>query len=136
MFSENIIQNVEPFLLNRISDKFHSMISFFIFIIQSLPQYHKLLSLYLITFLFSLTPPPPPSKFTFRHTKNINIIEFNNDLTSSNLILHPPTSLPELLDSYNSTLRSVLDKHAPLITKLSKPCKSNPWYNPALLALT
>ena len=44
-------------------------------------------------------------------------------------------SLPELLDSYNSTLRSVLDNHAPLITKLSRPHKPNPCYTPALHAL-
>ena len=68
-------------------------------------------------------------------SKNINIIEFNNDLASSDLILHPPTSLPEMLDSYDSTLRSTLDKHAPLITKLSKPRKPNPWCTPALLTL-
>ena len=76
-----------------------------------------------------------PSEFTFRRTKNINIIEFNNDLVSFDLILHPPISLPELLDSYDSTLRSTLDKPAPLITKLSKPRKPNPWYTPALLAV-
>ena len=81
------------------------------------------------------TPPPAPSKFIFRRTKNINIIESNNDLASSDLILHPITSLPELLDSYDSTLRSILDRHAPFITKLLKPRKSNPWYTPALLAL-
>ena len=59
-----------------------------------------------------------PCKITFRCTKNINIIEFNNDLTSSDLILHPSKSLPEFLDSYDSTSRSILDKRAPLITKL------------------
>ena len=75
----------------------------------------------------NLTPtPPPPSKFTFHRTKNINIIEFNNDLASSDLILHPPISLPELLDSSDFTLCSILDKHVPLITKLSKPCKPKP----------
>ena len=81
------------------------------------------------------TPSPPPSKIIFSRTKNINIIEFNNDLASSDLILHHPTSQPELLDSYNSTLRSILVKHALLITKLSKPRKPNPWYTPALLTL-
>ena len=106
----------------------------------SLKQYHNLVSLYLITFLFSLTSIlhphlPTPFKFTFRRTKNINIIEFNNDVASFDLILHPPTSLPQLLDSYDSTLRSILDKHASLITKLSKPRKHNSWYTPALLAL-
>ena len=82
-----------------------------------------------------LTPPPHPYEFTFRRTKNNNIIEFNNVLATSNLILHPLTTLPELLDSYDSTVRSILDKHAPLIIKLSKLRKPNPWYTPALLAL-
>ena len=52
------------------------------------------------------TPPPLPSEFTFRRIKNINIIELN-DLASSDLILHPPTSLTELLDSYDSILCSI-----------------------------
>ena len=60
----------------------------------------------------------------------MNIV--SNDLASSDLILHHPVSLPELLDSYDSTLRSILDKHSRLITKLSKPHKFN---TPALLAL-
>ena len=82
------------------------------------------------------TPPLPPSKFTIRRTKNINSIEFNNDHASSDLILHPPISLPELLDNYDSTLCSILDKNASLITKLSKNLANlTPWYTPALLAL-
>ena len=56
------------------------------------------------------TPPPSPSKITFHRTKVINIIKFNNELISSDLILHPPTSLPELHDSYDSTIHSILDK--------------------------
>ena len=81
------------------------------------------------------TPPPPPSEITFRRTKTINIIEFNNDVASSDLILHSTTSLPELLNSYDSTLRSILNKHALFITKISKPRKPNPSYTPALLVL-
>ena len=110
-------------------------------ILISLQQYGNLLLLYRITFLFSLTstlhPPTPPllhSKITFRRPNNTNIVEFNNDLASSDVILHPPAS-HELLDIYESTLRSILDKHAPLITKLSKPHKPNPWCTPALLAV-
>ena len=107
---------------------------------NSLQQYHNLVSLYLRLSYFHSPQhythtSPTPSEFTFRRTKNINIIEFNNDLASSDLILHPPTSLPELLNSYDSTLRSILDKHAPLIIKFSKPRQPNSWYTPALLAL-
>ena len=76
------------------------------------------------------TPPPPLTTIIFFGAKNININEFNNDLASSDLILHPPTSLPELLDSYDSTLYSTLDNHTPLITKLSNLTNST-WYNAA-----
>ena len=68
-----------------------------------------------------LTPPPPPSNITFCHTTNINIVKFNNNLASFNLNIHhprPPASLPELLDCYDSTLRSIPGKHASLVTKL------------------
>ena len=34
-----------------------------------------------------------------------------------------------------TTLCSILDKHAPVITKFSKLHKPNPWYTPALQAL-
>ena len=109
-------------------------------ILISLQPYHNLfftVSDHLPIFTH-LTPTSslPRSKIIFSRTrKNINIVKFNNDLASSDLILHHLTSLPELLDSYDSTLCSIPDKHAPLITKPSKPHKPNPWYIPALLAL-
>ena len=67
----------------------------------------------------NITPTSSPlaSKITFRHTKNITNVELNNDLASSDLILHITKSLSQLLDSYDFTLFSILDKHAPLITK-------------------
>ena len=40
-----------------------------------------------------------------------------------------------IINCYNNTLSSILDKHAPLITKRVKVRKSNPWYTPALAAL-
>ena len=40
-----------------------------------------------------------------------------------------------MLNSYDSTQRLILDKHAPLVTKFLKPLKPNPWYTPALFAL-
>ena len=54
----------------------------------------------------------------------INIIEIDNDQASSDLILQTPSSLLELLETYDS----ILDKHAPVH-------KPTPWYTPTLLAL-
>ena len=49
--------------------------------------------------------------------------------------LSSSTSLGSLLISYNTTLSSLPDKHAPVITKFSRcRTKSNPWFTSALRA--
>ena len=63
-------------------------------------------------------PPPPPQLHTFRRFKDIDIYSFTSDISSSLLLTDPPRSLGSLLIAYDYTLRLLLDKHAPLITKL------------------
>ena len=53
-------------------------------------------------------------------------------ITTSVLIADPPSTLQELVDCYNHTLSSLLDKHAPLKSKLICSHDPNPWYTPAL----
>jgi exonuclease III len=67
----------------------------------------------------NITPPKPSplSKHSFRPIKSINIHSFIRDILSSTLITHPPSNLSDLVDCYNSTLSSLLNKHAPVITK-------------------
>ena len=61
------------------------------------------------------------------------VVSFVSDLQSSPLITNPPTSLGSLIELYNDTLYSLLDKHAPVITRLSKhTSKSNPWFTSTL----
>ena len=50
------------------------------------------------------------------------------------LIKTPPTALDDLVKSYNDTLSSILEKHAPLITKPART-NFNPWYTPLLRTL-
>ena len=81
------------------------------------------------------TPLSPPTIHSFRRLHSIDTDSFLTDLKSSRLITHPPKSLGFLLISYNTTLSSVLDKHAPVVTKLSRrQTKSNPWFTPTLRA--
>ena len=47
---------------------------------------------------------------------------------SSNLITHPPTNLSDLVDCYNSTLATLLNKHAPLKSKILHPKPANHWF--------
>ena len=68
-------------------------------------------------------PPPPPTTFTYCCIIAIDYHKFINDLNSSPLT-NPTSCLPDLLDSYFVTLHSLLDHHAPLLTKTNKPSRS------------
>src|SRR6218665_1177640 len=81
------------------------------------------------------TPRPAPATHSFCHISSINIEAFMRDLSSSDLVLNPPSSLDDLLCSCNDTLSSLLDKHAPIITKSgSQSHSNNPWYTSYLQA--
>ena len=81
------------------------------------------------------TPLPPPTSHSFRRLHSIDIDLFLSDIQSSSLIIGPPASLGSLLSSYNKTLSTLLDKHAPVITRFSKrSTKSNPWFSSTLHA--
>lgn len=82
----------------------------------------------------SISAPPPPALVTrsFRCLGSINIDTFCNDILASKLISDPPSGLSELVNSYNATLSSLLDKHAPVKHKTVSSKPTNPWYTPAL----
>src|SRR5208282_4823089 len=75
---------------------------------------------------------PPIINRTFRRTHSIDVDMFMSDLLSEQLITQPPSHLSDLIELYNFTLSSLLDKHAPLITKPSSSRQSNPWFTPYL----
>ena len=77
-------------------------------------------------------PTLPVSKHLTRSIRSINITNFCRDILFSRLITHPPSDLAGLVDCYNSTLSSLLNKHAPLKSKIlcSKP--ANHWFTSAL----
>ena len=79
--------------------------------------------------------PPPLTKHFFRCIKSINLNNFIRDIRTSRLITHPPTNLSDLVKCYNLTLSNILNKHAPLKSKLLRPKPSNPWFTPALQTL-
>ncbi len=66
---------------------------------------------------------------TYRKLKAINHEDFACDIMNSDLITKPHSDLPALIDQYNSTLSTVLDKHAPLKTRSFTQRPNNPWYN-------
>ena len=54
----------------------------------------------------------------YRKIKSIDLDSFCNDLAASEVCQDTPRELNELVDCYNRTLTSVLDKHAPLQRKI------------------
>src|SRR6218665_2012584 len=70
---------------------------------------------------------PPPPTHSFRLTGSIDRPAFIKSILDSQLILNPPSSLEDLLSCYNSTLSTLLNIHAPFITKQSSHA-NNPWF--------
>ena len=82
-------------------------------------------------------PPPPPTTFTYRRINAIDYPKFIDDLNSTPFITNPPSCLPDLLDLFFATLRSLLDHHARLLTKANKSSRTAPipWITPENLSL-
>jgi hypothetical protein len=79
--------------------------------------------------------PKPATLHTFRHIKSIDYQRFCDDISNSVLVTDPPSTLSELITCYNSTLIAILDRHAPVRSKLITSSKSNPWFTTELRVL-
>lgn len=79
---------------------------------------------------FEVSLPKPEMKkiqITYRKTKNIDIVSFQNDVRTS-FARCEAEKVDELVQFYNSTLQELLDKHAPLKTKTVTLHPTTPWY--------
>ena len=81
--------------------------------------------------------PPPPITVTYRRINAIDYTKFIDDVNSSPLITNPPSCLPDLLDLFFAIRRSLLDHHAPLLTKTNKSSRtaSTPWITTEIFSL-
>lgn len=76
-------------------------------------------------------PPPIKKTVSFRKLKSIDINAFRNDVKSLEILQTdiPISDLDKEIESLNSSLTSLIDKHAPLITKTIVLRPTNQWYN-------
>jgi len=81
------------------------------------------------------SPTAPITKHLTCAKRAINITEFCHDILSSYLTTHPPSIFSDLVDCYNSTLSQLLNKHAPLKSKIICTKPRNPWNTLALKKL-
>ena len=82
-----------------------------------------------VNVILNMKKPPLPTKvISFRQYKKIDTDQFISDLEESDLIKKPAYSLEELIDQYNCTLTSLINKHAPLKSKTVTIRPATLWY--------
>ena len=83
-----------------------------------------------LTFLLQIRRPPVQSKMlSYRKIRNVDIEAFKADIIDCPLILTPENDIDKLVDQYNGSLSSILDNHAPIITKKVHIRPNTPWFN-------
>ena len=75
-----------------------------------------------------------PQTMKYRKLQSINIEAFKADIIKSELIRYPKTNATELAQQYDSVRHTVINLHAPLVTKKISQKPPNPWMTPAILA--
>ena len=70
---------------------------------------------------------PPRTTKLVRNFKSVNIASFSNDILSSSLYLSPATTLDASVSQFQSTLSTLLDKHAPAKRVTCPSNKSKPF---------
>ena len=66
-----------------------------------------------------------PLSITYRKLKTINIEAFKTNITYSELISNPKTIATDMAQQYDSVLSTLIDLHAPLVTKMISPKPPN-----------
>jgi len=88
-------------------------------------------SLIIATYIVAKTSTPPDRPRVLRRKwRSFDIDRFTDDLLSSDLVSNPPDdNVDKFFNSYDETLRNLLDKHAPqiLVTDYSRP--ASPWFD-------
>jgi hypothetical protein len=76
----------------------------------------------------------PTRKITeSRNVKSIDVNDFNNDILASDLTKPLPSRTDDVVSKYNTVLRELLDKHAPLKTRAIAQRQTQPWVNPEII---
>lgn len=62
------------------------------------------------------------------HFGNIVIDDLKNDILNSNALQNPKGSIDELVETYNTQLSAIIDKHAPAQSKTIILRSNTKWY--------
>ena len=72
----------------------------------------------------------------YRYTHNTENLAFNGDIVKSKLIINPKADLSQLCVQYHTTLKSLLDKQAPVRSKSAKIKLLALWMSPDIINAT
>ena len=75
-----------------------------------------------------------PQSITYQKLQSINMEAFKADIQNSDLIRYLKTNATELALQYDSVLHTLINLHAPLVTRKISMKPPNPWMTPAILA--
>lgn len=88
-----------------------------------------------ITFNIPVAKPPLPKKeINYRNLKSIDIECFSKDIQNSIMMNLETDDVDELANAYNSVLSDLINKHAPLKTKVITVHPAAPWYSDEIAA--
>jgi len=74
-------------------------------------------------------PVHKPCTVTYRKLRSIDVDSFHQDIANSSLCKSPAIDVSDLCNQYDSVLSTILDKHAPIRTKIASSRSKAPWYN-------
>ena len=80
-------------------------------------------------------PPLPKKQIQYRKLKSIDMDKFKSDIINSGLADMQHEDIDVLVDSYNTTLSQILEKHAPLKTRQVTIHADSPWINDTIKQL-
>ena len=72
-------------------------------------------------------------KIPFRRINEIDLDNLKNDILNSDLKTKPEKELPKLCKQYDTILQTILNKHAPLLTKTVSERPPTPWMTQEIL---
>ena len=80
-------------------------------------------------------PAVEPRHVKYRRTQDIDMLSLRNDISQSALATdYLSMSLDELVREYDRTLGTILDTHAPVITRRNRTIQREPWYTAEIQA--
>ena len=73
-------------------------------------------------------PAKPKKTVSFRKLRFVNTAAFRQDILSSELLSTNSSDVISLCSRYDDVISAIVDKHAPLVTKMINVRPNSPWY--------